>query len=361
MLITSPASAFGGSMGGEMSQCRGEVRTLDCMLASFAFYVCPDPAVLVTQETDQAGLSDKKGRQEGEHRIRRVRSRLSSDDENVQKSSAQHANSSKEGHSGDGVSARNQPSMDDAAKQNEECGESQQEQREGGSTVDESEMSSREMMEAAARASLRTKFDHVGIDPHSPHAVERTTSPPPPSLSSGCAASAMAISPHGFVRHVSDQAPAVGDADSMPHHIEHSPLPFFSANESGTPIQTLNVNHSIHLLQMHHMAALVGVSPLDFVFGPAANGTTASAPAPTSSDMADLEVRVLVSNFTFVALRVSVHNSYSLSIRPSQGDLQPPTRMSIPSRTTCRLMIPHRIGVIVRIPEYTLSHSQRLV
>ena len=81
--------------------------------------------------------------------------------------------------------------------------------------------SSREMLEAAAR-SLRTKFDHVGIDPHSSAVANRdvrsiaenrgmTNSPPPPSLAmSAAAASNIPLPGHttvgSFVRqHLPEQ------------------------------------------------------------------------------------------------------------------------------------------------------------
>jgi hypothetical protein len=236
------------------------------------------------QETEQAAVSDKRGRQEGDRRNKRLRRRLSSSSDDEK--SSQHANSSKEGRSGDDATGRKQ--ADDSAEQKGETRESHMGQHEGSE-----EMSSREIMEAAARASLRSKFDHVGVDPHSPGAVVRSTSPPPPSLLLCSASSAMAHGA-GFVRGVSGQ----GESDSLSHHNGQNIMPFFSAqNESGTPIQSLHANHSIHLLQMHHAAALVGIpmssSTLDFVINAAATGTTASA--PTTSDVADLEVRLFLA------------------------------------------------------------------
>jgi hypothetical protein len=54
---------------------------------------------------------------------------------------------------------------------------------------------------------------------------------------------------------------------------------------------------NIHLLQMHHAAALSSVpmtsSPFDFVINATATGTTALA--PTASDVADLEVRLFMA------------------------------------------------------------------
>jgi hypothetical protein len=220
-------------------------------------------------------MSDKRGHQEVDHRNKRLRRRQSSSSDDER--SSQHTNSSKEERFGDDALGRKQ--TDDSSEQKGESSESHMGQNEGSE-----EMSSREMMEIAARASLRSKFDHVGIDPHSPGAVIRSSSPPLPSLPLVSAATAMV---HG-------SSFTQGDSDSLSHHTGQNPLPFFSSqNESGTPIQPLHANHSIHLLQMHHAAALGGVpmssSPFDFVI----NATTGSV--PTASNVADLEVRLFAA------------------------------------------------------------------
>jgi hypothetical protein len=127
------------------------------------------------------------------------------------------------------------------------------------------EVVSQEMLEAAARASLRTKFDHVGIDPHSSAdrdvrsiAENRTmaSSPPPPSLAMSAAPQNLAL-PHGhagvggFVRHHLPEQHA-------DHHAlarVHSPILFSDGNESHTHATT-----NIHMLQLHHTVALADVS-----------------------------------------------------------------------------------------------------
>ena len=138
---------------------------------------------------------------------------------------------------------------------------------EGGPAVS-AEVSSREMSEAAARASLRTKFDHVGIDPHASADVRSitenrgmTNSPPPPSLAMAAAASNIALPGHagvaGFVRqHLPEQ-----NSDHPPIARVPSPILFSPGNDS-----------PMHMLQLHHAAALAAVpmgsaapSPLDLV------------------------------------------------------------------------------------------------
>lgn len=224
-------------------------------------------------------MSDKRGRQEVDNRNKRLRRRLSSSSDDEK--SPQDVNSSKQEHSVDDTWGRKQ--ADDTLDQNGDANESHMRQHEGSE-----EMISREMIETAARASLRSKFDHVGIDPHSPGAVVRSSSPPLPSLSLVSAASAMAHGPSSVK----------GDPDSLSHRIGQNPFPFFSSqNESGTPIQPLHTSQSIELLQLHHAAALgvvpISSSPLDFVINATANGTTGSV--PTASDVADLEVRLFVT------------------------------------------------------------------
>jgi hypothetical protein len=123
--------------------------------------------------------------------------------------------------------------------------------------------SSRELLEATARASLRTKFDHVEIDPHS--SLDRdvrsiaenrgmTSSPPPPSLAMSVAPSNIALQGHtlatGFVRqHLPEQ--------NSEHHIARVPSPIlFSPGSESSVHATTNM----HMLHLHHAVALAGVS-----------------------------------------------------------------------------------------------------
>jgi hypothetical protein len=131
------------------------------------------------------------------------------------------------------------------------------------------EATTQEMLEAAARASLRAKFDHVGIDPHSsPDRDVRsiaenrgmTNSPPPPSLAMSAAPQNLAL-PHGhagvggFVRHHLAEQHADHHADHHAVARVHSPILFSAGNESPT-----HATSNIHLLQLHQAVALAGVS-----------------------------------------------------------------------------------------------------
>lgn len=126
--------------------------------------------------------------------------------------------------------------------------------------------SSREMLEAAARASLRTKFDHVGggMDPHLSQdrdvraiAENRglTNSPPPPTLGLPGLPN---HSVSGFVRqHVTDQN---GDHHSIvraPSPILFPPAEATAGIHPGAGIQS---SPNMHMLQLHHAVALAGVN-----------------------------------------------------------------------------------------------------
>ncbi|GKY94028.1 hypothetical protein MPSEU_000369600 [Mayamaea pseudoterrestris] len=121
-------------------------------------------------------------------------------------------------------------------------------------------------LEAAARASLRTKFDHVGVDAQSSAAAGRAIaetrgvsgSPPPPNCSvvAGLA-------------HVPLLRPG-GDSDHLLSlgHVS-SPILFNhhgSSQSNVLPLQgTIHPNASLQLLQLHHAAALAGVSPFELL------------------------------------------------------------------------------------------------
>ena len=126
---------------------------------------------------------------------------------------------------------------------------------------------SRELLEAAARASLRTKFDHVGIDPHSPDRDVRsivesrgmTNSPPPPSLVLSAAPSNVSLPNHGgvagFVRqHVS--------GPTTDHHSLsriRSPALFPPTDDAAIRASTnLQSATNMQMLQLHHAVALAG-------------------------------------------------------------------------------------------------------
>lgn len=266
LLVRSSTGAFGGSRGGDTSQSRRE-------------------------DVELAALADEKGRQETELRQRRLRRRtLSSsplDDMIVDKSPKSAGLVKKEESMSDSrkSAVRDKKTESDdgdvlMASQNNDTGISEE--------------SSREMLESAARASLRTKFDHVGIDPHlSPDRDVRaiaesrgiTNSPPPPSLGMSAAASNIALSGHsgvaGFVKqHLPEQN---GD-----QQITRVPSPvLFSAGSDSQMHATANM----HMLQLHHAVALTGASlsrgtssPLDLMTIDAG-----SAAVGRSADGADLE------------------------------------------------------------------------
>lgn len=175
-----------------------------------------------------------------------------------------------------------------------------------GSSLEDSKedhWTSRETLEAAARASLRTKFDHVGIDPHS--AVERdvrciaenrslTNSPPPPSLTLSAAATNMSLQSHGavpgFVRqHLADQV-------SPEHHtLARIPSPILFAPSDGAPP---NIHANMQILQLHNPPSVPGGAPLpsrsnavDLMTIDAGLGSAARQNNAVLSDIADAEVR----------------------------------------------------------------------
>lgn len=226
-------------------------------------------------------LADEKGRQESELRQRRLRRRTSSPSNDFDVDS-----------SNDGVwrsltkeeavahDYRRSTSME--KKADGYYGHAQGASPKAGASGS-SEASSREMLEAAARASLRTKFDHVGIDPHSSsdrdvrHIAENrgmTNSPPPPSLAMSAAPSNIAhAGVAGFVRqHL---------PESDHHTIARVPSPILFSPGNESPMHATHTN--MNLLQLHHTIALAGAlsrpPPLDLM------GNLLG-----TSDNADLEV-----------------------------------------------------------------------
>lgn len=286
LLVTSPAGAFGGSIGGDTSQSRRE-------------------------ETEMAALTDEKGRQESRLRQRRLRKRTSSPTDefisegNIDPSSHRHpghharedamhhfgdSKISSRGKSGDGSGAP--PLPDSYVSQN-------------GNDEGNPDGTSREMLEAAARASLRTKFDHVGIDPHS--ANERdvraiaehrgmTKSPPLPSLAMSAAPSNLALSGHsGVAGYVRQHHP---EQNGDHHSVARVPSPIlFSQGSEASHVPTAS---NMHMLQLHHAVALAGVSlnrantsPLDLMAidagtVPRMRGQQQN-PAPGPAENADLD------------------------------------------------------------------------
>jgi hypothetical protein len=170
---------------------------------------------------------------------------------------------------------------------------------------------SREALEAAARAQLRTKFDHVGIDSHLAAVNNRDAlaiaesrgmknSPPPPNI---MAVGAPLPPGHGGLLRSHN---AHGDHE---HH--HSPVPvrvpspiLFGHGSDGL------VNPNLQLLQLHHAAALAGVPPSPDLVNLHISGSAASGP-PTS----------LIKAHTSKELDVESCSSASLDIDSESDDV----------------------------------------
>ena len=175
---------------------------------------------------------------------------------------------------------------------------------------DKAESSSREMLEAAAR-SLRTKFDHIGIDPHSSAISYRdvnaiaetrsmTNSPPPPSLSTAAAAgSSIALPGHTSMSNFVRQHSPEQNADHpMIAHLP-SPMLFSRGSElasAGPDHATINM-HLMHLHQIHVTPVAVGLTsptPFNIVAIEASGGGNSRLNATNlpglSSEGADIEV-----------------------------------------------------------------------
>lgn len=275
---------------------------------------------------------------------RRLRRRMSSSsDASSDDESAQQRSASTTGKSPDDASGSKWSGSNDTK---EECGEVCKEQKDHQAQKSNgAEMSSKEILEAAARAQLRTKFDHVGIDPHSPSAMDRsvpgipnrgmTSSPPPPGLAM---ASAAGLSSHGGVsglgRHVGEYSLGSGNssADSVPHPstVQQNPMPFFAAaNENATPVPAVHANQSLQVLHVHHASALSGAPvnnpPLELVVGPDASGTSTGAASGTSvtatADVADLDVSVGgIDSLASLHVLTLLFFLFAKYIRSSQGD-----------------------------------------
>jgi hypothetical protein len=264
LLVISSTNAFGGSTGGDSLSRRREEREL-------------------------AALADEKGRQESKLRQRRLRKRNSSPiDELVAEETSDSSSSvsTEHGMKEDTIirdsenKSRSFPvksdNEDEAMIANESSTSPEQKQRVGGS----SKSTSREMLEALARASLRTKFDHVGVEPLPSNMNEReiqtmvenrsmTNSPPPHNLNMTASGPNIALPNHagggvnGYVRqhqHLSEQQQ---NADHNAVARATSPILFSSGNDANLETAT-----NLHMLQLHHAVALSGrsnSSPLELM------------------------------------------------------------------------------------------------
>jgi len=253
LLVNSSTNAFGGSTGGDTLQRR-------------------------RQERELAALADEKRRQESKLRQCRLRKRNSSpiDDLVVEgindpffpTRSSEHAmekdTTTRDSENISGSFSEKKHSEDEAMVANESSASPEQ-KRSGGVS---SGSASREMLEALARASLRTKFDNVGIDPLPLNINERdnltmaenrrmTNSPPPPNLNIAASGPNIPLPNHvrsinGYVRqHLSEQH----DTDHNAVARTNSPVIFSSSD--GTNLETAT---NLHMLQLHHAVSLSGVS-----------------------------------------------------------------------------------------------------
>lgn len=201
-------------------------------------------------------------------------------------------------------------------------------------STDNSDLS-RETLEASARASLRTKFDHAGMDPHSSVVSIRdigslvegrsmTKSPPPPSptvtLGSGIH--------NGLLRqhnHGSSTSPTSPGKDIFSRSL--SPTHFYGtgcdiASSINTPIHP-NPTHTQHLA-MQHSTTGTNLSPFQ-VLAVNANITTGSmfGPAATSREV-DIESRSSASSDIDSESDVSFDDSASdRSDGSDSGQLEP--------------------------------------
>jgi hypothetical protein len=233
LLVTSPTNAFGG----DTTQSRLE-------------------------EREMGALADEKGRLQSQLRQRRLRRRASSE-EIFESSDATSAHGRHAGGLGDNKGEASSP---ERKLPNGSGGEAF-----GGAARMDPNSASREMLEAAARASLRTKFDHVGIDPH--HAATgnnrdvraiadhrcMTSSPPPPSLSM---AAGVLRQHHEQDHHGSARTP--------------SPILFNSGGEASS-------SPPMGLLHVHHAAAVPGLSPFELMAFHSASSSYENAATATSA------------------------------------------------------------------------------
>jgi hypothetical protein len=234
LLVKLSTDAFGGSTGGDTAQSRKEEQEL----AAFA----------IAKEREGSRL-----------RQRRLRRRTSSptdemllDGSDANKKMAASPHLKKSDQATSDISSENVGTN----KAGEIHTDSQQSSLNGITTSDDVNSTSRELVEAA-RASLRTKFDHVGIEHHANadrddrvRAIAEnrglTNSPPPPSLAMSTVSSNLARVP--------------------------SPILFNSGNSGVNETHLAPTASNMQMLQLHHSMALAGVpvnrtnaSPLDLM------------------------------------------------------------------------------------------------
>uniref|UniRef100_A0A7S3L3B8 Uncharacterized protein n=1 Tax=Amphora coffeiformis TaxID=265554 RepID=A0A7S3L3B8_9STRA len=260
LLVTSSIRAFGGSTGGNTSQSRRE-------------------------EQEIQALANERGRLLSEYRRRRMQRtmQLSIDGE---------------GHDADSKLAPSSPPK--ASSPEGKMGASEARGDEGVGDAEDDNDDKEDLMEAA-RASLRSKFDHVGIDPHSAVANANrehqngnrnmTKSPPPPNFAG--TAAGIGLAGHGGLLHHHDREHPGSPGSSLVVRTP-SPILFKSTPEgasspkkaSPTPVHPTHQN--LQLLQMHHAAVLAGVSPFELM---GLNGGGQAASAQHGSGVGSLSIQ----------------------------------------------------------------------
>jgi PPP4R2 len=208
LLVTSSISAFGAMIGEEASPMH-------------------------RAETESTAVLDEKTRLRSEFRQTHRRTRRKTDSALLADKAEIRKGLGKEGK---GINETLPPESSNDKANNDELryrpDEDDESQEDRSGSIAES--AAREALEAAARATLRTKFDHVGIDPHSTAALANsrdvlaliesrrlTNSPPPPALSG--------LRPHGHRSPPSPSSPEVLRRMSSPR--VQSPVLFNSFGE----------------------------------------------------------------------------------------------------------------------------------
>jgi hypothetical protein len=319
LLVKSSAGAFGGSTGGDTSQSRRE-------------------------ETELAALADEKGRLRSEFRLNKLRARQKG--ESILVDDAGNPNAQDHHHPHEHATKNDtSPGKDiDIGRtctgretHNERSVNLYEDSREGqGDLSGPDDEKSRELLENA-RASLRIKFDHVGIDPHSSAAVNSrearalvenrgmTNSPPPPAHVPGIAlptGHASLLRPHGSPTSPKDKARLALRV--------HSPLMFHESGsiEGGSPpMGSLRANPAnIHLLQMHHAASVAGEgSAFDLMGLHSHNGSSSLLAAPHGLSVKDMDFETRSPASSDVDSESDVSFDDSASDRSDGSDYEPLT------------------------------------
>jgi len=285
LLVNSSTDSFGGSAGGDTSQRRREEREL-------------------------AALADETGRQEFKLRQRRLATNRKApidefvaDDHHVEpfsssRNSSDHASSSSSSSSSSlreessapamhhtTYEAKSGSSLERARSENEPTARNNHDvmpttQKPCVAATSDSS-ASREMLEALARASLRTTFNNVGIEPqHNPsntknerdlHAIVEnramTNSPPLLPGLNMASASNIALPSHGgvagYVRHhlseQQQQQQQQQEQNSDHHSVARAGSPILFPPGGNEPhLETTATN--MHMLQIHHAVALDSAS-----------------------------------------------------------------------------------------------------